>query len=420
MSVNERYVQAQHQLIGSGFHPERYGFIVKFVRRFLWPFIRPFHFYELRQILELEARLESELSRQNALAEERFAQIKAVATGEAERLSNELESLSKEHVLVRSDVEALKNRYALLESLYDRVKQLEGLYDSVSQLQGGFEANRQHLEAISEELRDKPGSGELQALKDSLGKIPPRELAITSTRYGLYIGKPGEIISDHIFRGGLWDKHVLDLAQEVSRSRGGRALDIGSHLGAVAVGLASMFDEVIGFEPNDFNFKILSANVVINGLKNVRLFNRGVYSRETNLALGEQEKQEIAISKDEFGKFDGHAAGNLGAYLFTEQTDGVFGHVARTIDSYQFDEVSFIKIDVQGADGEVLMGALETIRRCQPVVVFEWEDLLSRNFNVTFDHVVGCLADIGYVVTPLKVHNEKQIDYVARPVKSAE
>lgn len=205
------------------------------------------------------------------------------------------------------------------------------------------------------------------------------------------------------------------MARKVSLDHEGIALDIGGHLGSVTLGLATLFKEVVCFEPNDFNFKVLSANVAINGLKNVRLLNNGVYSRETRLALGEEEKQEIAISVDESGKFDGHSANNLGAYLFTEQADGVFGHKARTIDSYHFEDVSFIKVDVQGADGEVLMGALDTIRRCQPVVVFEWEDLLSNNFSVSFESLCRCLSDLQYVVSPLKVHNEKQIDYVARP-----
>lgn len=411
MSVNERYVQAQHELINSGFRPERFGFVVKFVRRFLWPFIRPFHFYELYKVIELEERLRSELKadlesglgRHDALIQERSSHIQ-------QAINSEMEKLVREHVLLRSDMEALKNRYISLESLDDRVAALGNLAEAHGEQ---LKAHSNHLEAIGYQLQDRPGRGEFDALRESVAKIPPRELAITSTRFGLYIGKPGEIISDHIFRGGVWDQHILDLAREVSSKRNGTALDVGAHLGSVTVGFASLFNEVVSFEPNDFNFKILSANVAINGLKNVRLFNNGVYSRETRLALGEQEIQEIAISVDESGSFDGHAAQNLGAYSFSEQASGVFGHEAKTVDSYRFEDVSFIKIDVQGADGEVLMGALDTIRRCQPVVVFEWEELLSRNFSVTFETLCKCLSDLGYVVSPLKVHNEKQIDYVA-------
>ena len=37
----------------------------------------------------------------------------------------------------------------------------------------------------------------------------------------------------------------------------------------------------------------------------------------------------------------------------------------------------------RGADGEVMIGAAATIRRCRPVIVFEWETLLSRHFSVS-------------------------------------
>jgi FkbM family methyltransferase len=401
MSVNEKYVQAQHELIHAGFQPGRFGYLVKFVRRFLWPFIRPFHFYELRRIVELD----EEWVQRAALAQEQHAQRNQAITGE-------MGKLVREHVLLRSDMEALKNRYMSLESLDDRLSALAGRVDGHD---GRLEAHNDRVDVHDGRL--EAYERQTMALRESVAKLPPRELAITSTKFGIYIGKPGEIISDHIFRGGIWDDHILDLAREVSSERNGRALDVGAHLGSVTVGLATLFKEVVSFEPNDFNFKILSANVAINGLRNVQLFNNGVYSHETQLALGEQEKQEIPISVDESGTFDGHSANNLGAYSFSEKADGMFVHTAKAIDNYRFEDVSFIKIDVQGADGEVLMGALETIRRCRPVVVFEWEELLSHNFSVTFESVTKRLSDLGYILSKLKVHNEKQIDYVARPRK---
>jgi Methyltransferase FkbM domain len=73
---------------------------------------------------------------------------------------------------------------------------------------------------------------------------------------------------------------------------------------------------------------------------------------------------------------------------------------------------------VQGADDEVIRGAADTIRRCRPIIVFEWEALLARQFSVTLDDVRSMLSDIGYTIEVLKTHNEKQTDYVARPLIS--
>ena len=44
---------------------------------------------------------------------------------------------------------------------------------------------------------------------------------------------------------------------------------------------------------------------------------------------------------------------------------------ALTIDSLGLDRVGLIKIDVEGAEHDVIRGAAQTIARCRPVVVVE-------------------------------------------------
>ena len=46
----------------------------------------------------------------------------------------------------------------------------------------------------------------------------------------------------------------------------------------------------------------------------------------------------------------------------------------RTLDSYDFPDVSMIKIDVEGHEEAVVAGAAETIRRCRPSLIIESED----------------------------------------------
>ncbi|MBC2669061.1 FkbM family methyltransferase [Novosphingobium piscinae] len=42
-----------------------------------------------------------------------------------------------------------------------------------------------------------------------------------------------------------------------------------------------------------------------------------------------------------------------------------------TIDAFGFDAIDFIKIDVEGFEKKVLLGAAQTIERCNPVIVIE-------------------------------------------------
>jgi hypothetical protein len=43
----------------------------------------------------------------------------------------------------------------------------------------------------------------------------------------------------------------------------------------------------------------------------------------------------------------------------------------RTLDSYEFDNVGLIKIDVEGFEEKVLRGGVKTIARCKPILYIE-------------------------------------------------
>lgn len=380
MSLEQEMHHARAELVASGFQPARHAGIVKLVRRFIWPFIRPFSFHLQDKIVALQRDM---------------ANLKAGA-----HVKEDIARLVIEQVALRSELAALKNRYSALPRLSEEIADLRRRIDA-----GPSREQQAYLRS------------DVDALKNRFNEAPKavRHLAVTNTKDGLFIGKPGEIISDHIFAGGSWDSHVAALAQEVAREKRGIAVDVGAHFGSMTLALSRLFREVLSFEPNDFNYRVLRGNVAVNCLENVRLFNHGLYSKEATLSLGEQSKQEIPISTNASGDFNGHAANNLGAYLFTEGGDRSFAHSARTLDSFGLADVSFIKVDVQGADGEVLMGSMETIKRSRPVVVFEWEEHLSQHFSVSLESLRKQFEEMNYELAPLKVHNEKQIDYVARP-----
>ncbi len=155
--------------------------------------------------------------------------------------------------------------------------------------------------------------------------------------------------------------------------------------------------------------------MALNGLKDVACINEAIYSECVEVSLARTEKQEIPLPLSADGSFDGWSATNLGAYSFSPDGSGIFRALARTLDSYNLNDLAFLKIDAQGADGEVIAGASETIRRCRPVIVFEWEEELSKNFRVSKADVHRQLESDGYAIEILKEHNSKQRDFLAIP-----
>ncbi|GAB4361967.1 MAG: hypothetical protein Kow0026_25430 [Oricola sp.] len=65
----------------------------------------------------------------------------------------------------------------------------------------------------------------------------------------------------------------------------------------------------------------------------------------------------------------------------------------RTLDSFGFDDVDLLKIDVEGHELKVLRGARETIRECRPTILVEVEQRhLDFDMGLVFDE----LLDQGY------------------------
>jgi hypothetical protein len=60
-------------------------------------------------------------------------------------------------------------------------------------------------------------------------------------------------------------------------------------------------------------------------------------------------------------------------------------------------EVSLVKIDVQGAEGRVLAGAAETLRRFRPTLLVEIDDDRLRKQGSSAGELLERLAALGYV-----------------------
>jgi FkbM family methyltransferase len=241
------------------------------------------------------------------------------------------------------------------------------------------------------------------------------KLFLTTTDAGVFVLKSGDVISEFVALQGCCDSHLMPILEDVARKRQGTAVDVGAHLGLLSAAMAKRFRRVISFEPNDFNYRLLVANMSINRLLHVECNKTPLFSKAVQLSLGKPEDQEIPLPLKSTKDFDCLQASNLGEYSFTQDGTRISPATARTLDSYALEDIAFLKIDTQGADGEIVRGAIDTIRRCRPVVVFEWEELLSRKYETSIEDVMHLFQEVNYRVDLLKKINDKQSDYIATP-----
>lgn len=178
--------------------------------------------------------------------------------------------------------------------------------------------------------------------------------------------------------GGLEPEFAL-LPSIVPRER--LALDIGANMGVYSYALASLVPKVHAFEPQAGCCAVIGAWARASG-QDVEVHHAGVGSSAGELVL------HVPL----------HGGRQVGTRASFTQIRGP--HVDMrvpvvTIDSLQLGPVGFAKIDVEGFEYDVLLGAQCTLQRDRPALLIEMDR--NRHERETFDRIVDLLATMGYV-----------------------
>jgi FkbM family methyltransferase len=203
-------------------------------------------------------------------------------------------------------------------------------------------------------------------------------------------------------------------ALRAAATPGAVALDVGANVGGYALLLGrwvSPGGRVYAFEPAPDAFDGLTRHVRLNGLA-------GVVVPVREAAAGSTGTGRLAA--------DGVSGANrLGG-------EGGAAVATVTLDDFCAREgirPTVIKIDVEGAELEVLRGGRSTLRRCRPVVAFEHGLGSADHYGTQPDQVYDLLADdLGMEIRDLEgggpygrtgfsaaFWNQDRVNFVARP-----
>ncbi len=212
-----------------------------------------------------------------------------------------------------------------------------------------------------------------------------------------FVDNIGDMVKQGIINGDVWEPHVVELLERHVEP-GSVVIEVGAHIGTHTVPIAQWVGphgRVYAFEPQRKIFRELHHNLALNGLTNVV---------PLRFAVGAGEPRIIEMNPATPGNEAGTGVGTGGdpAEL-------------RTLDSFEFEAVSLVKIDVEHYENEVLDGAIETIRRSRPAVVLEilgGEDYetASSDAKARIHATWSKLEALDYTVTPIRNH-----DYLALP-----
>lgn len=138
------------------------------------------------------------------------------------------------------------------------------------------------------------------------------------------------------------------------------AIDIGAHVGLWSNRLVKDFKHVHCFEPLEKHIECWHKNVT-KEFNNVDLYNVALSNIEGTNTLN------VCTINSGMSTFTPKEYTNVGKWSKVEVK-------TKPLDSYDFDKIDFIKIDVEDHEYKLLLGAKETIKKHKPVLYIEVAD----------------------------------------------
>lgn len=212
-------------------------------------------------------------------------------------------------------------------------------------------------------------------------------LLLATVNDGCRIVVDGRVLEQKFaFYYGEWESELIRAA--IQHHRGGAFYDVGGSIGlyAVAVGRHCRSSQGIvrTFEPFPANLERLRQNLTLNDLTEDQV---KVHPTALN---NEQGTLRVALVAD-----------GLPGNAKVVHQGGVEVPV-RTLDSIWIEngreDVGFIKIDTEGYDGQVLLGAVSLLTECRPNLLVEFNRERMTNLGFSFSSIWKWLTnELGYI-----------------------
>ena len=200
-----------------------------------------------------------------------------------------------------------------------------------------------------------------------------------------------DLIDFRLFYFGCNENHLVNYLRNEIEEAPAVLWDIGVNIGSVSLPLLAACPNLVihAFEASPPVFDRLKTNVDMNGLTKIKLH---------QIALGNECKQ--------VDFFASSTVGNSGVGSLAHTNNSATTPVR--VDCYTGDSIlankiaaqpSFIKIDVEGFEGEVLAGMTSLLKTASNLqIIFEHEPYRLKERGMAPDTIVNTLINLGYEI----------------------
>ena len=205
----------------------------------------------------------------------------------------------------------------------------------------------------------------------------------------LFVDLSDHVIGLNIVRG-QYEADGIRFVRSVLEP-GDTAVDAGAHIGFFAMHMAARvgpMGNVHAFEPLDSNADLLERSISENGFADRIVFHRAAVGQHSGMATLTFPLETLNTG---------------GAYLLRDGAAPLLGNQTRPVPLVALDEanltrpVRLIKMDVEGAEPQVVQGATRVLKEDRPVIMSELHPTqLERASGTTADDFIAQMRRLGY------------------------
>ena len=207
-----------------------------------------------------------------------------------------------------------------------------------------------------------------------------------------FMVEPKDVIEVGLLATGTWDEDIWDWIKGYLQP-GRVMIDVGAHIGTMTLRGAKAVGEtgkVLAVEPNPDTVAKLQANIAASHARNIIVEPVAAGSKpgELELFIGSKiNSGTSSLSKENAEEHGAHNAQSVKVPI--QRLDDLVEKAGLT-------RIDIIKVDVEGAETQVLTGGMESIKKYHPVLVLETVDAMLKNMGSSLAELEALLQSLGY------------------------
>ena len=209
-----------------------------------------------------------------------------------------------------------------------------------------------------------------------------------------------DLIQKTLLSGLQWNNDVILLLVRIRKKYNlQHCLNIGCHIGTLALPLSKSFKKITAIEAYPPTFEHLKENIKLNNIKNIETY---------NFALGDKSEEVYFLDKTN----DRLINNTGGMHVITEDdiknkrlsseihSKKIINQMIK-LDDTNINEFDILIVDVEGKEYEVLLGGKEKIQQFNPIILIEiWGNKKRRleNMNSCSEDIVNFIINLNYKI----------------------